>query len=113
MLTGLQIQINALHAIVPDSFIFVLDSIDGSFIYKSSDCSKAIERITSLDRSNAIENLINSTGVFYEDSDRYSCIIRKLESDAFLGIFVLKEKYSENSIKSAKDYFLQLPINLN
>jgi len=108
MFAGLQIQINALNTIIPDSFIFILDCTDRSFIYKSSDCAAAINEILSLDKSKGIDNLFDSSEYYNSESASHSYMIKKLSSHTFLGFFVLKEKFSEQSIKDAKEFFLKI-----
>lgn len=106
MFTGLQIQINALNAIIPDSFIFVLDSTDRSFIYKSSDCLMAIEEILSVDKQVGIENLFKKSSLYDSDNSEHLYMIKKLSSHTFLGFFVIKSKFPEIRIKNAREYFL-------
>ncbi|MEQ9402946.1 MAG: hypothetical protein RIM99_05120 [Cyclobacteriaceae bacterium] len=105
MLAGLQIQINALSAIIPDSFIFVLDSTDRSFIYKSSDCPIAIEEIISVDKRQGIDNLFQDSEIYNSEEDEHLYMIKKLSSHTFLGFFVLKNKFSLSRIKNAQEFF--------
>lgn len=108
MLTGLQIQINALNAIIPDSFIFVLDSTDRSFIYKSKECGVAVNEIHSLDRNIGIEDLFINSEYYNSDNESYAYMIRKVSSHTFLGFFASKEKFSDARIRDAKDCFLEV-----
>ncbi|MEP1095064.1 MAG: hypothetical protein ABJG78_08140 [Cyclobacteriaceae bacterium] len=108
MFAGLQIQINALNAIIPDSFIFVLDCTDRSFLYKSSDSKEAIDEILALDQSKGIDNLFDSSEYYDSESALHTYMIKRLSSHTFLGFFVLKEKFSELRIKNAKEFFLKI-----
>lgn len=106
MLAGLQIQIDALNAIIPDSFIFVLDSTDRSFLFQSSDCPIAIQEIFSIDKLEGIESLFQNSDFYDSDTSEHVYMIKKLSSHTFLGFFVLKEKFSMISIKNAQEFFL-------
>lgn len=108
MLVGLQIQINALNAIIPDSFIFVMDSTDRSFIYKSSDCLNAVEEIVSLDKKIGMDNLFDTTDYYNSNTSEHFYIIRRMSSHTFLGFFASKHKFSDEKIKNAKEYFLTM-----
>lgn len=108
MIAGLQIQINALNAIIPDSFIFVLDSTDRSFIYQSSDCPLAIDEILLVDKQQGIENLFETSDFYDSDKEDYSYIIKKLSDHTFMGFFVVKENFSDFRIQDARDYFFRM-----
>lgn len=108
MLSGVQIQINALNAIIPDSFIFVMDSTDRSFIYKSQECSNSIEEVMRLDKNEGIEQLANEESPYnLHTSDRYF-MIKKIGSHTFLGFVVVKERFSTKRLKDAQDLFLTI-----
>ncbi len=109
MLAGLQIHIKALNAIIPDSFIFILDSTDRTFIYKSSDCTEAMDEILRLEKEHGIENVVDNKKVYNQESMDHFCMIRQLSGHTFLGFFVLKEKISDFRINKAQEYFLLTP----
>ncbi len=111
MLTGLQIKINALNAIIPNSFIFVLDSTDRSFLYKSSDNQSAINEIIELDSTSGIETLFHSSDCIDSNTRDHVYMIRKVGSHTFMGFFVSKGDFSKEQIGRAKDYFksIQMP----
>ena len=106
MLAGLQVHINALNAIIPDSFIFILDSTDRSFIYQSSDCPLAVGEILALDQQKGIENIFDVTEFYDTDNSDHFYMIKRISAHTFLGFFVLKEKFSQFRISKAKEYFL-------
>lgn len=105
MLTGLQIHINAINAIIPGSFIFVLDSTDRTFLYKSSDCKEAMDIIVEVDQHKGLESLFSHSRFYSNDCENYFYMIKKISSHTFSGFFALKNKFAIPRIEDAKAYF--------
>ena len=108
MLAGLQIHINAINAIIPGSFIFVLDSTDRTFIYKSSDCKQAMDIIVEVDQHKGLESLFATSPFYTVDSESYFYMIKRISSHTFSGFFALKDKYAVPRIEDARRYFSEI-----
>ncbi len=106
MLAGLQIHIKTLNSIIPDSFIFILDSTDRSFIYRSSNCPNGVNAILNLDKIKGVESLMEEASFYSDESDEHFYMIKRLSNHIFLGFFALKEKFTPTRLVHAKDFFL-------
>ena len=105
MFSGLQLHIKALDAIIPNSFIFILDGTDRSFVYSSSDCHVGKQEILDLDRIQGIENLMSDKTFYSVENEKHAYMIKKFSNHMFMGFFARKDKFSPNRISSAKEFF--------
>ena len=109
MIERIQGGINALNAIDPNGFIFLLDSTDRSFIYKSSESPMAIESIISLDKEEGIESLAQKHPYIIENT-RHFCAISRLLPHTFFGFFVLLERTTSSRISQVREFFEKLKL---
>lgn len=108
MIAGLQIQINALSAIIPESFIFVLDVTDRSFIYQSSECPSAVNKILAVDKQMGMDTLFDTSEYFNLEKDDHFYMIRKLSDHTFMGLLAEKCNFSDLRLRNAHEYFLKM-----
>lgn len=106
MLSGLQIHIEALNEIIPDSFIFVLDNNDRSFIYKSQECKSSMEEIVLLEKSKGLENLLENSDYYISENEEHAYVIKRIGTQMYMGFFAQKGSFPESSILSAQSYFM-------
>lgn len=111
MLAGLQIHINRLNAIIPESFIFIMDSTDRSFIYRSWNCPDGMKTILDLDQKKGVESLFTKNSLYADENDNHSYMIRRLSNHIFLGFFVKKAQFNPSRILDAKNFFQTIATN--
>lgn len=89
---------------VPDGFVFILDTNDRSFVYKSKDDPSKEERVLSLDQMHGIDQLTKATQQYtFEDKD----VVLKLvgiAQNTYLGLCADREAYSNEQWDRAIDY---------
>lgn len=93
--------IDAVQRLIPNSLIFILDTIDRSFIYCSEKEHSCMDVILSLDKTKGFDNMSSESGnCVYEEHGRL-LHLRKLSNNTFLGFCVQKDQNSIESIEKA------------
>lgn len=98
--------IDALKKIVPGGFVFVMDTTDRSFVYKSSnDHYQYEQQVISLDRVHGIDTLTKSTDFYTHDDDKSIVKIKRIGQNTFMGLCASKHKLSEDEWDHADGFF--------
>lgn len=97
--------IDALKKMVPGGFVFVMDTTDRTFVYKSSDNPDYEQQVISLDKVHGIDTLTKFTD-FYEHSDERSILkLRRIGQNTYLGLCAHKDILSEDQWSYTDRYF--------
>ncbi|GAB4234189.1 MAG: hypothetical protein Tsb0034_07770 [Ekhidna sp.] len=76
---------------LPEGFVFVLDTTDRSFIYKSAERKCCEGWVLDLDRDQGIEVLTNGIGSYYMDDARKMIGFRNVGRNIFVGFCMQSE----------------------
>lgn len=106
VISKVQHIINALEKILPKSFIFVLDTTDRSFIYKSQNRQDCIDKIILLDQTSGIDQLTKNLEFYSCEQDNYTLFLRKLSLNTFLGTCMFVREYDKSQLTEAKRIML-------
>ncbi len=97
--------IDALKKMVPGGFVFVMDTTDRSFVYKSSDHNHFEQQVISLDRVHGIDTLTKSTDFYSHDDETSVVKLKRIGQNTFMGLCASKNKLSEDEWGHADDFF--------
>ena len=93
--------ISALKKVLPESFVFVLDTTDRSFIYRSV-VSKELElSIIDFDRSHGIDVLSRKSQVYINKHGENTIGFKSIGSNTYLG-FCSGENHPESYLTEAR-----------
>ncbi|SNT18400.1 hypothetical protein SAMN05421640_2714 [Ekhidna lutea] len=98
-------KIDALRKIMPGGLIFVLDTTDRSFVYKSMESPNCEQLVFSVDKIYGVDNLTRETDFHSHEDESASIKFQKIGGNTYLGVCAPKEAYSEYQLKSVDDYF--------
>ncbi|WP_421763253.1 hypothetical protein [Ekhidna sp.] len=98
-------KIDAIRKILPEGFVFVLDTTDRSFIYKSKNDYKSEELVFSIDKFFGIDNLTKNKDFYTHEIENSIVKLLKMAKNTFLGVCVDKETYNENQVIKTDQYF--------
>ncbi|MEO9482258.1 MAG: hypothetical protein ABJG47_02385 [Ekhidna sp.] len=96
--------IDALKKLVPGGFVFVMDTTDRSFVYKSSDHPDYEQEVISLDKMYGIDTLTKSTDFYSHEDEKLIVKLKRIDSNTFMGICASRYKLSEDQWDSADTY---------
>ncbi|WP_420576054.1 hypothetical protein [Ekhidna sp.] len=88
-------KINTLRDLVPDSFVFILDTTDRSFLFKSKESPDCEQRVISLDKIYGIDTLTRSNDYYNHEDDTSMLKLSRIGQNTFMGLCAPKENYSE------------------
>ena len=98
-------KIDALKEIMPVGFVFVLDTTDRSFIYKSKASPNQEQFVLSLDKMKGFDAQTKSDTFFsYQDDDQV-LKLQKIGGNTFLGVCAPKVSFTEDKL-SLTDAFI-------
>jgi len=89
-------KISSLKKALPKAFIFVIDTTDRSFLYKSEEFSTCENAVIALDAAEGIDNLSRTDGYHLNHHDSSLVGFKNIASNTYLG-FCLPEKKSKAS----------------
>ena len=93
--------ISALKKVLPESFVFVLDTTDRSFIYRSV-VSEELERsIIEFDRSHGIDVLSRKAQIYINKHGANTIGFKSIGTNTYLG-FCSNENHPESYLSEAK-----------
>lgn len=101
-------KIDAIKKILPDGFVFVLDTTDRSFIYKSKESHEGEETVFSMDKFFGIDHLTKFHDLYTHEMEDFVIKLLKMAKNTFLGVCVAKDKCNENQLKKADQYFVKI-----
>lgn len=96
--------IDALKKMVPGGFVFVMDTTDRSFVYKSSDNPYYEQQVISLDRIHGIDTLTKSTDFYSHENEKSIVKLKRIGQNTFMGLCASKNKLSEDEWDNADSY---------
>ena len=94
--------INALRQALPGSFVFVLDTTDRSFIYKSRSHEECQQVIIGLDKNFGINILSRDEGYYLETFEDFSIGFRMIGSNTFVGFCMPELMRHESDLFQAR-----------
>lgn len=97
-------KIDALKKMVPGGFVFVMDTTDRSFVYKSANNLDYEEQIISLDRTLGIDTLTKFTDFYSHEDDQSIVKLKRIDQNTFIGLCAAKRKFSSDQLNSADNY---------
>ena len=79
-------KIDALRELVPDGFVFVIDTTDRSFLFKSKQSPDCEQRVISLDKMYGIDYLTKNANYYNHEDD--TCIVKlsRIGQNTFIGL---------------------------
>lgn len=83
--------INELRHALPKGFVFVLDTTDRSFIYKSANFIDLEQKIVAIDKNLGIDQLTRQTGYHLNHHDGDLVGLKSIESNTYVGFCLPKE----------------------
>lgn len=95
--------INDLRQILPKGFVFVLDSTDRSFIYKSKDYGKYEEFVLRFDQDQGIDLLSKSSDYFEVEQEETTLQVKTLTEHTYIGICVNKKDHTKDDLYRSKE----------
>lgn len=97
-------KINTLKGLVPGGFVFVLDTTDRSFLFKSKKSPDCEQRVISLDKIYGIDTLTKGSNYYHHEDDTSLVKISKIGDNTFLGLCAPKKNISEDQWERAEDF---------
>ncbi|MEQ8906292.1 hypothetical protein [Ekhidna sp.] len=97
-------KINALRELVPEGFVFIIDTTDRSFVYKSKESSDCEQRVISLDMDHGIDKLTKSVDFYLHEDETSNVKLSRIAQNTFIGVCVPKKRCSEKQWNLAIDY---------
>ena len=98
-------KIDTLKSIVPDSFVFVLDSTDRSFLYKSKDSDICVDLIFGIDETLGLDKLTKKSSYHSHEQGNSILKVQRTSSNTFLGVCLSKGDCSARQVKDLDAYF--------
>ena len=102
-------KIDALKQMLPEGFVFVIDTTDRSFVYKSSTGSECEQRVILLDQLHGIDRLTQASNHYAHKDEKGLIKVKKIGHNTYIGFSAPFSRYSEKQWEPA-DSFLE---NLN
>lgn len=97
-------KINMLREMIPGGFVFVLDTTDRSFVFKSGHDLECEQRVISLDRVHGIDTLTKTSDFCSFEDDTSVVKLRRISQNTFIGLCADKENYSTEQWNVADEY---------
>lgn len=97
-------RINTLKGLVPRGFVFVLDTTDRSFLYKSKESPDCEQRVISLDKVYGIDTLTKAANFYHHEDDTSLVKISRIGDNTFLGLCAPKGTIPKDQWDRAEDY---------
>lgn len=88
-------KIDTLRSLVPGGFVFILDTTDRSFLFKSKESPDCEQRVISLDIIHGIDALTRSTDYYNHEDDTSIVKLSKISQNTFIGLCAPRKKYSD------------------
>lgn len=103
IISKVQHTIDSLEHALSKGFIFILDTTDRSFIYKSFGRLDYSDNIVKIDHSYGIDQIMSNKlfHVHKEMDDRL--LLKKIETHSFLGIFFTSKEYNSEILNRASN----------
>lgn len=97
-------KVNILRELVPEGFVFIIDTTDRSFVYKSKESPDCEQRIISLDIIQGIDKLTRSVDFYIHQDDTSYVKFSRIAQNTFIGVCVPKMRCTEEQWNLAVDY---------
>ncbi|MEO9869860.1 hypothetical protein [Ekhidna sp.] len=97
-------KINALKSLTPGAFIFVLDTTDRSFVYKSMISPDCEQRVVSLDREYGIDTLTKSSSYYSHDDNQSVVKFKRLSENVFIGVCTPISNFAKDVIAKVEEF---------
>lgn len=94
--------INALRQALPRSFVFVIDTTDRSFIYKSGEHTACEKTILQIDQLHGIDILSRKDGFYLEKHNSGLVGIRTISTNTYVGFCLPKDHHHLADIAMAE-----------
>ena len=107
VISEVQHIIDSLEHKFPKSFIFVLDSTDRSFMYKSSNRHDCSEEIVRIDQQYGIDQLMSGLTFFMHREKSNRLLLKKVDDNSFLGACFLSKEYDDELLMRAKEILIK------
>lgn len=107
VISEVQHTIDSLEKQFSKSFIFVLDSTDRSFIYKSSNRHDCSDEIVRIDQQHGIDQLMNGLTFLIHEEKNNRLLLKKVDDNSFLGACFLSNEYNDELLGRAKEILMK------
>ena len=97
--------IDALKRMVPGGFVFVMDTTDRSFVYKSSNNPTFEQEVISLDKTYGIDRLTKLTDFYSYEDDKSILKLKRIGQNTFMGLCASKHMLSADELKKTEVHF--------
>ncbi|WP_420317834.1 hypothetical protein [Ekhidna sp.] len=97
-------KIDALREIMPEGFVFVLDTTDRSFIYKSKNSPDCEQFVISLDQVYGIDGLTKDQNSYTHHDEKTIIKLQKIGGNTYLGICTSNDNNSLEKLSLAENY---------
>ncbi len=94
-------KIDALKEMLPGGFVFVLDTTDRSFVYKSTISPNCEQKVIALDKVHGIDRLTKTSNQFAHNDVDGLIKIHRIGQNTYIGFCAPSGKYSESQTESA------------
>lgn len=101
-------KINTLRDLVPGSFVFILDTTDRSFLFKSKESPDCEQRVISLDKIHGIDTLTRSSDYYNHEDDTSVLKLNRIGQNTFIGLCAPKKNYSEEQWSLVSECLFEL-----
>lgn len=96
-------KISLLKKALPNAFVFVIDTTDRSFLYKSEEFSICEQIVLSLDASHGIDKLVDQRSHHLNHHDHSLFGLKNIAANTYLGFCLPEKKQSVNDHILAQD----------
>ncbi|WP_370090006.1 hypothetical protein [Ekhidna sp.] len=99
-------KVNALRELAPDSFVFILDTTDRSFLFKSKESPDCEQRVISLDKVHGIDKLTKTTNYYHHQDDTSDVKISRISQNTYIGLCAQQKQYTADQMEMVKECLL-------
>ena len=96
-------KISLLKKVLPKAFVFVIDTTDRSFLYKSEEFTICEQTVLSIDASLGIDKLSKKSGYHLNNHDFSLFGFKNIGTNTYLGFCLPKKNQEVNDHILAKD----------
>jgi len=104
-------KINMLKDIVPGGFVFVLDTTDRTFLFKSKESPDCEQRVISLDKVYGIDVLTKERDCYTHEDDTSVVKLSRIGQNTFIGLCASGKSYSDRQRELVNDCLVE-PSNI-
>lgn len=107
IISEIQHAIDMLEHELPMGFVFLLDTTDRSFIYKSTNRHDCSQEIVKIDQQLGIDKLMSGLVFFTIEEKNKILILKKIDPNSFLGVCMLYNESNDEIISRAKKILMK------